>query len=480
MVAISGIPLLASLPGIGLAPLVALALALDGAIVGIWYLAGFVLGNSTIRGSAKEEFYQLIGTAVLVGIVIGAMIIFSGIFYSALGATKLMSPAAMTLMCTNLMNGPGINLISGPESILSSSQKPSTFPGLCSYVAKQNTPSLAGQIDYPLAASTVIVANLTNQTIGNLNSTFVYDSFIGFLSQLSPTAAFCAPIPGPLVPVQNGCVNPIATTPPPFLQISYSATPDAGMDMIFNNMVTYGTLLGSAVETLLAQLLVNVVFIYIWPVMLFVGIIFRAVFYTRKIGGLFIAMAIGMVMFFPAVYAFEYLAMANGVPASVGQTYGFSSVTDIPANALSSSTQNYQLNFFVEPNLKVMLQHYQCWPAIAGTANSANQVPTAVPLSEADIYDVAYLTLPALGIIPILQGGLQATPGNVPAFPLPANCGQEAAVNAFLAMVDSYGITGITSFLLPVINLLIVLTGILGLSGQLGGDTSLAGLTKII
>ncbi|MDE1833160.1 MAG: hypothetical protein KGH58_01955 [Candidatus Micrarchaeota archaeon] len=476
------LPALVTLPGMGLIPLVAIALALDGAIVGIWYLAGVALSNNKVRGSAREEFYQLIGTAIMMGIIIGALAMFSGLFYSALGSTQLMSPTAITQMCNNIQNGGGINLLSGPNSLLAHRTQ-GQFPGICDLVSKKAAPSVKDQIDYPLAATTVIIANLTNQTVSNLNSTFVYDSFIGFLSQLTPTVSFCVPDPS-VRPVSLVCVNPAASALPeeksPIFTMTYSATPDSGFDMLFNNLVAYGTLMGSAMEAMMAQLLVSVVMLYIWPVMLFAGIVLRAVFFTRKIGGLLIAISIGMVMFFPAVYAFEYLGMAHGVPTSVGTAYGFNPVTNIPASPVPSSTATYQLNFFVMPNLRTVIQHYQCWPSINTQLVGQSQTPTSVPIAQAEIYDVAYLTVPALSLIPLVQGGLQVTPGSVPHLPLPADCGQEAAVNAMLALIDTYGIVGMSAYLLPLLNLLIMLTGVLGLSGQLGGDTSLAGLAKII
>ncbi|HUY70215.1 MAG TPA: hypothetical protein VMV00_01445 [Candidatus Baltobacteraceae bacterium] len=462
-------PALVTLPGLGLLPLVAIALALDGAIVGIWYITGFVLNNNTVRGSAKEEFYQLIGTAVMMGIIIGALVIFSGLFYSSLGATKLMNPAAMSLMCANIQNGHSIDLLSGSTSVLAPSTKPGGFPGLCNLVSKKAAPSITDQIDYPLAATSVIIANVTNQTIGNLDSTFVYDSFIGFFSQLTPTVTFCVPSEEGF---NNACVNPIRSQPAAGT-VTYSAQPQEGFDLLFTNMITYGTLLGGATEALLGQLMMSVLFLYIWPTLLFAGIILRAVFYTRKIGGLLIAISIGFVMFFPAVYAFEYLAMGNGVPASTSQVYGFSPDTGIPNNAIPTVNQNYQLNFFVQPNMRRVFLHEGCWPTILGAP---------VPPAEAYIYDTASLSEPQVTVLSLLEVSSLGTGTLAVPFitSMPATCSEASGLNAFFPIIQSYGITGITAFLLPIINLFIMLTGVLGLSGQLGGDTSLAGLTKLV
>ena len=47
-------------------------------------------------------------------------------------------------------------------------------------------------------------------------------------------------------------------------------------------------------------------------------------------------------------------------------------------------------------------------------------------------------------------------------------------------IMNAYGIIGIPAYWLPIMNLVITLSGIIGLSGLLGGDTSMAGLGNLV
>ena len=190
-----------------LMPLVFVALLLDAAIVAIWYYLGVLLNNNRVKGSAKGEFYQFIGTVIMIGMIIGTLVMLSSLYYSILGVTKLMNPSAISTMCTNIESTAQLNLIGSTNSLLSgppSSTGTATFPGLCSLVGSGSSSSLTNKLDYPLSASAVIVANLTNQTVNNYNSSFTIDAWLGFLSQLRPVFGFCFDEP----PLAIGCQIP--------------------------------------------------------------------------------------------------------------------------------------------------------------------------------------------------------------------------------------------------------------------------------
>ena len=182
-----------------LLPLVFAALFLDVAIIGIWYLIGSLFANATVKASARNELYQLLGTGVMIFVIIFVLLFFSTSFYYVLSANSISSPTTISSMCNNLEQNSNLQILNpnavvtsgsinpnsslsitgsvGYASILESQSK--AFPGLCSMVGSSS--GLTQQIDYPLSASGVVLANLTNQTALQLNNLFVLDAFVGFL-----------------------------------------------------------------------------------------------------------------------------------------------------------------------------------------------------------------------------------------------------------------------------------------------------------
>jgi hypothetical protein len=59
-------------------------------------------------------------------------------------------------------------------------------------------------------------------------------------------------------------------------------------------------------------------------------------------------------------------------------------------------------------------------------------------------------------------------------------CTPPEAEAMLFSLVNSYGMYGINAYFLPILDLLITISAIIGLSGLLGGDTELAGLSKLI
>ena len=53
-----------------LIPLAFIALLFDSVIIAVWYMAATLLQNPGARESAKNEFYQFVGTIVLISIII--------------------------------------------------------------------------------------------------------------------------------------------------------------------------------------------------------------------------------------------------------------------------------------------------------------------------------------------------------------------------------------------------------------------------
>ena len=474
-----------------LMPLVILALLVDVMIVVIWYYIGVALNNSGIKTSAKGEFYQFIGTCIMIAIIIAVLVFASSAFYSVMGASALMKPAAISAMCSNIMGTTSLDIIGKTNSLLSGPQTSSgtgNFPGLCTLVASNTLTAGNGDIttklDYPLSATAVVIANLTNQTAANLNYSFTVDAWIGFLSRLSPMLNLC------IDPQTQGvsCMIPNPVLAPLFI-LKYTNTPYSGYYILTSNLATFGSLLNFSVESFIAQLLLVTIFIYIWPYLLFVGLILRSTFLTRRIGGLLIAAALAGLLIFPMVYSFEYLAIGNGMqqtvsssssPTGYNSIYGFNAVTSLPGNT-AVNNGNYVINFFVQPNIKTIANALNCWPG--GASGSILTYGTPVPpgLWYSEMWDIFALALPGKSTWNAVKNLVSAAPlTSAPALELPVNCVPSAALNTFYALLNAYGLIGLDSYLLPLINLVIFITSVIGLSGLFGGDTELMGLSRLV
>ena len=460
-----------------LMPLVIIALLLDLGLLLVWYWLGVATANHGVTEAARTELYQLLGTAFLAMVIIGVMSLSASLFFTALRSTTLLNPTAIgnpaTGLCHKIMTTTSFSMLGTPNSLLSGpSGAVNTFPGLCALVNPSANPTLTEQIDYPLAVVGVIIANLTNQTVANLDNSFVIDAYLGFLANLKPTVGFCAAVPEAIE-----CLFPPEPVPEPGFELRYSFAPFAGFDMLFNSLSVLGTIQVFSLESFVAQLVLLGIFLYVWPYLIFIGLVLRAVFLTRKIGGLFIAVAIAGLIFFPIAYSLEYLALANGIQGPEPGIYGFSAVTVIPQNQISptTTTHNYEINFFVMPNVKAIAQFYGCWPRAYGGAYGK--------LSDAEFADITFLLIPFLSLIATVTNLLSSTPSPqnlITSLGLPSYCGPDSALATTFALLNAYGLLGITAYLLPLLNLFIFFTSALGLSGLLGGETQLLGISSLI
>ena len=459
-----------------LLPIIVLALLLDSVIVSAWYVLGILLNNSRVKDSARGEFYQLGGTAIITVIVL-TILVFAGNIFSLISSSGAMSTSSMSSMCSGIESYSPMSLLgTGSFSLLkgfSSSSGPS-FGGLCNYISTQsNNPTATSNIDYPLASAGVVIANLTNQSIVNLNSFFEVDFFLGYMETLTPSLSFC--LQDFINPAGPCIIPPEDDVDPAISFINATYTPYAGYSMVYKPMGVIGELLGTSLEMDVAQLLFIIVFLYIWPYLLFIGLILRATPFTRRIGGLFIAIAIGAVLFYPAVFAIEYVSLSGmNVNSEIGSTgitlstaYGFNGITTNSITALP----DYTPNFFVEPSIKKIAQANNCWPPYGNMA-----------LTQAE--DTGILLVPFAsaveGLLPLIKGASGGLPSTLPYFYLPSACTPTDAEGTMFNVLNAYGITGITAYVLPLVNILITLTAIIGLSGLLGGDTNLAGLSRFV
>ena len=412
-------------------------------------------------------------------IVIWAVTTFGKFFETALSGTSLMSYNAMSSLCSSLSSTTNLNLIGVSPSLLYAGTTPGSTPGICNIIDGAPTTTDVTQIsDYPLAASGLILANMTNQTVTNLDQFFEVDAYIGFFAKATPTFTFCTQVPilaGP-------CVIPVVPIRPIF-RTGITYTPYAGYAMIIGSMRSIGDILSFAFESFTLQLLLLTAFLLTWPYLIFGGIVLRATPFTRKIGGLLIAIGIGAVLIFPTVYTIEYLSMGAGINSAlisqssqgISSTYGFNSIYTNSLTALPGPNGGtYAVNFFNEPKIKYIAEQYGCWPS--GGFGSAEAV------------DIAYLEIPFVGfssgVISLIQTLISGSPSfsSIPVLNFPSGdyCAPGDALSLVFPILNASAIIGVSSYFLPILNLIITLSAIMGISGLMGGDTSMAGLSKLV
>ena len=475
--------------GQNLIPLFMVAMLVDVGIIAIWYFIGVLLNNRGWKGSAVGEFYQFIGTAIIAAVAIGALAMSANVFTGILGSTQLMSPSAVSTMCTNIENFnsggalslSGLHLLKPTDSLLAgSSTNPNLFPGICNLLSP-STGDIGGQIDYPLAASAVVLANLTNQSAVNLNSLFYIENFVFFLQWLKPQSIVCI-----------GAIGNCEDVGEPIVTVALSYAPYTGYSAFKKVGNIVGTLTTGEVESLSLQLIVIAIMLAIWPYLFFVGLVLRATLFTRKIGGTLIAMAIGAVIFVPLLLNIEYLGLAGSASplaaASAASatnpsgfnaaSYGFSTQTDLPQASCATSnpgacTGNYILNFYVMPSYQAIANADSCW-TIGLIPLSIN---TPIALETAD---VLFLGIPGVGLVSGLLSIGTLFSSSVPPVVLPYSCAPENVYHMFFQLVEAAAVGGITAYFLPVLNIIMVFAGIRGLSKLFGGDTEFAGLGKLV
>ncbi len=509
-------------------PIILIGLVLGILIVAVYYMAGVLLNNPRVKARAVGEFGQVIGTGI---IVVAILAVFALVGTGQLSISSLLAPSSISTVCGQLSNqqingqpnpyAPKLSMLNANSFYKSAGVvTPTPTNAICSAVDALASGTSGADptpvIDYGLFSSYVILANLTNQVSFNLDAFYVFSGWIGFLSSFTAITTVCSPIT---------CLIPGV----PGTGVSFSYAPLAGYSSITRIMepAQYESVLTFYI--LLLQLLYVTLLLFAWPYFLAAGILLQTTFFTRKIGGLLIALSIAGVLIAPIIYAMEYTAFsgqtlsvigANNLPTmplyeqplvgnaivygelsgsgyvggpltpapgcSAAQPYiweqvcGFSG-TDVPP-CLSTITGGYcpppaitkptsDWNVFVLPHADQVIRYFNC-------------MPTDLVTNEAEFS--AFYLIPGYSAI---IGGVGALVGTVPGTPLLLQPGQPLyfngcspnnAINAALALTNLYGIIFVAGVMLPLINVILALGAALGLWVLLGGDKDIVGISKLV
>jgi hypothetical protein len=537
-------------------PVIIIATMASVAIAIMYYVAGLILNNSRVKTNGLNEIGQAVGTVVIMFIVIW---IFYFVGRTGFTSAAAISPSNMLMMCNQLTGSPFYFISNNAFQTNSGSPYYATPTNtICNKIILpevKHKGSITTNMDYGLAATYLIEANLTNQTIINVNAIYMLDSYTYFLNKLNLGASACLP--------EITCLQPQEAGTNEFdFMVVLNYTPFAGYTIfrgalgpiaIQSNLILYMYLL---------SMMATIIFLNFWPFILAAGMILRASFMTRRLGGLLIAIVISFMIIYPVVYLFEYTTLSNthvspigtnSIPnlALVGNVIGSqqacyqscSSVSGcsssdpyiyeancgsidnvkylqslptsgscylscnvnqevygkckaqqtqsqggrfsgpIPdyvyrTNCGSSNGEQFiygqlperevvygtnSIDFFVLPRADWIINHYSCWPgSLLGTE-----------LATAGSYLV-----PGLGLFQNIENLFGAFAG----FPSVAgvSCTPQNIVDTVLAMVHLYGLLTIVGVILPILNILIVLTSLNGISTLMGGDANLFGLGRLL
>ena len=203
----------------------------------------------------------------------------------------------------------------------------------------------------------------------------------------------------------------------------------------------------------------------IWPFLLGVGIFLRSLPVFRRIGGLFIGFAIGLISILPLTYMIEFVSFSNNQLSPIGAN-SLPSMTIYQKQVNTNNIYTFNaINMFILPNDTQIENYYGCWP-IDGN------------LLLEEVKDAATFLLPVTFPLTALFSvvNLVNTFGGI----IISGCGPENALNTVFTLAHAYGYTAIAGLLIPLFNIILTISGSIGISSLIGGETNLGPLSRLI
>ncbi len=477
-------------------PVIIVAILLSVGIVIGYYLLGVLLNNGRMRSAAMAEFANALATAL---VIVALLIIFN--FFGSATSNPILSAvpsSTISTICTQLQTANVIFVNSNSSSNSPTSQ-------VCSALVQnaQSTGATA-TLDYGLTATYVITANLTEQAAENLNAAYVFNGYMNFLQSFAARDIVCFPT--------DDC---LLTYGPTSRYINASVKPFAGYIGIYKSLNLVTTQSTLIFTVFMFQLIAMLTFMFLWPYLLAAGLILRVTLFTRRLGGLLIAIVVVVMLIYPAIFLIEYTALSNaGIQPIGANTFGTNAIPVLTIGSLSpgvSPSNNDQyictppsnlgippypsptpcatgsgatqsanpsyvapniyasnsINFYVFPHLNAVLNYYGCWP-------------TAGLLGEEEIIAGTYAA-PAYGFASVLGNLVGASYGNNNPLPIPGfNCYAQNSVDSLFALYQVYGLMSVIGVILPILNLLLGISAVFGISDLLGGASDIFGLSRLI
>jgi hypothetical protein len=275
-------------------PVVFIAVLLGIVITSIYYILGYLLNNRNVKSKAISELIQAVETGV---IAIFIIIIFSIIGNTILSPISVLQPSVTNTLCTQLQSSK-LDFLN-PNTIVTKSPTNAICNGIIAPIASGHA-GITESIDYGLAATYVVFANVTNQIANNLNAFYVYDGMISFLSKFQSINGFG------ISAAENS------------YQVAFSYTPLAGYTFLKKMSLAVGVVSGLSFYAQTIQMIIILLILQVWPYLLAAGLIFRALSYTRRLGGLLIGIVLALVIILPFIVLFEYASLTSPQAYPIG------------------------------------------------------------------------------------------------------------------------------------------------------------------
>lgn len=367
----------------------AMAVLLSAFFVSFAYMLGNLLNNESIKGWAKSEFMQVLASALIIG----------GIFWVVSMVTALSASAAgyTGIDCQNV------------------------------------------DVDDPIVYGEIVQApchiNVAQQYIEIMYENVFHEArdLVKVASVLGVAAHF------------NITFEMLA---PPWL--SLTIVPLSPLNMVFETIALSFDMLTKIMLLLKMQLyFLSFVWRAFFPMLLIMGVIMRTFFFTRRLGGMLIALAIGIYIAYPMSYALAYYVLGG----TSAQTY----VVKLNSAELGEADLNM-----------LDLQ-----------GGNADNIAERINKLEGkkwmgDILSVGAAGAGAVG--PVVFLGPVGGPGALaPGAPIINNW-----VTGDNGIIESLAILMIYATFVPLLALMTTISFVKVLSPMLGGDADIAGITHLI
>ncbi|MFH1447634.1 MAG: hypothetical protein ABIG39_02115 [Candidatus Micrarchaeota archaeon] len=351
-----------------------LAILISAFIVALAYMIAYLLSNQMLLAWAKSEFFQVIASAVIVGSIMGVLFLMQQTIASEINAAGAASGVPFDLCDAATVS-------------------PSGIPNCHILLAHEYM-----QVMYDDAGELA-------------NSILVTNTVFTLLRGLSLGVELFAP---------------------PYFGIN--VVPLAGLGIPAETLTTaLDAVLKIMMVMKMQQLLLNYIESTLFPVLMIMGLVLRSFFFTRKLGGLLIAIAVGLYLVYPLIYVLAHNIWLNTIYKDRALSTSYNTNID-----------SYLLFSYVDEDLMNVVH-----PELAVGETLFDRL-IKMRVNSGGLYN---------SILPYINGDFIIGDGGY---------------------LEKTGVMLVYATFIPFIALMVTIGFVRGLSIALGGDVEIAGLTKFI
>ncbi len=249
----------------------------------------------------------------------------------------------------------------------------------------------------------------------------------------------------------------------------YVMHPFAGLTIVKNSLDTCFDFVMKSMMFLAMQLyFLHFMYQALFPILLTWGLILRTFFFTRKLGGLLIALALSLYAIYPSVYMIGGYILQNSYPGGMFDVIDQSVKMDI-----QTAIYSYKSSEHCEDNSGCGVQGEWC-----------NEHGLCVPLQPAAEIDVTPIDEPPQEEVEVEMSDLTSKVSTLSGGSLLGKIKDRIFNQKWL--IGEYGVLDNTARLLvftvfmPFIALMVTLAGVKKMSPLFGGDVEIAGLSRFL